>query len=68
VSPADERLTPRQYEVVALIARGLTNRQIGQQLVVSPHTIERHVENILDGLHLSSRIDIAVWMVEHPRG
>ena len=42
--------------------------EIGQQLVVSPHTIERHVENILDGLHLSSRIDIAVWMVEHARG
>jgi predicted ATPase/DNA-binding CsgD family transcriptional regulator/transcriptional regulator with XRE-family HTH domain len=68
VSTADERLTPRQYEVAALIARGLTNGQISQQLVVSPHTIERHVENILDRLRLSSRIEIAVWMVEHARG
>jgi len=46
----------------------MTNRQIAEQLVVSPHTIERHVENILDKLRLSSRIEIAVWMVRHERG
>ena len=67
-STSDEPLTPRQHEVAALIARGLTNRQIAERLVVSPHTVERHVENILDRLRLSSRIEIAVWMVEHARG
>jgi non-specific serine/threonine protein kinase len=51
-----------------LIARGMTNRQIGERLVVSSHTVERHVENILDKLRLSSRIEIAVWMVEQERG
>ena len=61
-------LTRRQHEVAVLIARGMTNRQIAEQLVVSPHTIERHVENILDKLRLSSRIEIAVWMVRHERG
>ena len=61
-------LTPRQHEIAALIARGLTNGQIAEQLVVSPHTVERHVENILDRLRLSSRIQIAVWMVEHTHG
>jgi non-specific serine/threonine protein kinase len=64
----DRPLTPRQHEVAALIARGLTNAQIAERLVVSPHTVERHVENILDKLRLSSRVEIAVWMVEHQRG
>jgi DNA-binding NarL/FixJ family response regulator len=68
VASAARPLTPRQYEVGALIARGLTNAQIAERLVVSPHTVERQVENILDRLRLSSRIEVAVWMVEHARG
>jgi DNA-binding NarL/FixJ family response regulator len=43
------------HEVATLIARGLTNSQIAERLVISPHTVERHVENILDRLRLSSR-------------
>src|SRR5262249_30347981 len=61
-------LTQRQLDIAELIARGWTNRQIAEQLVVSPHTVERHVENILHKLRLSSRTEIAVWMVEHRRG
>jgi len=68
VSTSDGPLTRRQQEVAVLIARGMTNRQIAEHLVVSPHTVERHVENILDKLRLSSRIEIAVWMVRHERG
>ena len=67
-STSDGPLTPRQHEVATLIARGLTNSQIAERLVISPHTVERHVENILDRLRLSSRIEIAVWMVEHTHG
>jgi DNA-binding CsgD family transcriptional regulator len=67
-SATNEWLTPRQHEVAALIARGLTNTQIAERLVVSPHTVERHVEHILDRLHLSSRIEVAVWMVERAHG
>jgi len=63
-STSNGPLTPRQREVAALIARGLTNGQIAEQLVVSPHTVERHVENILNRLRVSSRTGIAVWMVE----
>jgi DNA-binding NarL/FixJ family response regulator len=65
---SDRSLTPRQQEVAALIVRGLTNSQIAERLVVSPHTVERHVENIRDKLRVSSRTEIAVWMVEHRRG
>jgi DNA-binding NarL/FixJ family response regulator len=67
-SASDGPLTPRQLEVAMLIARGLTNRQIGERLVVSSHTVERHVENILHKLRLSSRTEIAVWMVAQARG
>jgi non-specific serine/threonine protein kinase len=67
-SSTDTPLTPRQHEVAALIARGLTNAQIAERLVVSPHTVERHVENILSRLRLSSRIEVAVWIVERARG
>jgi non-specific serine/threonine protein kinase len=67
-STSDGPLTPRQHEVATLIARGLTNSQIAKRLVISPHTVERHVENILDRLRLSSRTEVAVWMVEQTHG
>jgi non-specific serine/threonine protein kinase len=67
-STSDGPLTPRQHEVAMLIARGLMNGQIAERLIISPHTVERHVENILDRLRVSSRTEIAVWMVEHTHG
>jgi non-specific serine/threonine protein kinase len=67
-STSDVPLTPRQHEVATLIARGLMNGQIAERLIISPHTVERHVENILDRLRVSSRTEIAVWMVEHTHG
>jgi non-specific serine/threonine protein kinase len=57
-------LTAREQEVAVLIARGLTNRQIGERLVISERTAERHVENILDKLGLASRTQIGVWITE----
>ena len=54
-------LTPREYEVAALIADGHTNREIGETLVISLSTAERHVANILNKLLMRSRTDVAVW-------
>jgi LuxR family maltose regulon positive regulatory protein len=48
-------LTRREREVLRLLAEGLTNRQIAERLVVSEHTVHRHVANILRKLDLSSR-------------
>jgi RNA polymerase sigma factor (sigma-70 family) len=48
-------LTPRERDVVRLVAEGLTNRQIAQRLVVSEHTVHRHVTNLLRKLELPSR-------------
>jgi RNA polymerase sigma factor (sigma-70 family) len=48
-------LSAREREVLALIAEGLTNRQIAEQLVLSEHTVHRHVTNLLAKLGLHSR-------------
>jgi len=56
-------LTPREREVLRLLARGLTNRQIAERLVVSEHTVHRHVTNILRKLELPSRAAAAARAV-----
>ncbi len=56
-------LTPREREVLRLIADGLTNRQIAERLVVSEHTVHRHVTNLLRKLDLSSRTAAAAYAV-----
>jgi DNA-binding CsgD family transcriptional regulator/predicted negative regulator of RcsB-dependent stress response len=57
-------LTEREREVAALIAKGKSNREIADQLVVSYRTVETHVSTILSKLAFSSRAQIAVWAVE----
>jgi DNA-binding CsgD family transcriptional regulator len=59
--PAKGTLTPREREVAALIAEGLTNRQIAQRLVISERTVESHVERIMGRLAVHSRSGIAAW-------
>jgi PAS domain S-box-containing protein len=58
--PIPEPLTPREVEVLRCLARGQTNRQISQQLVVSPATVKVHVEHILAKLGVSDRTQAAV--------
>jgi predicted ATPase/DNA-binding CsgD family transcriptional regulator len=58
-------LTPREYEVATLVARGNSNRQIAEVLVISPHTAARHVEHILAKLDCSSRAEVAAWIARH---
>jgi DNA-binding NarL/FixJ family response regulator len=61
-SSADS-LTPREREVVALVAQGRTNREIGKQLGVAERTARTHVSNILAKLGLASRTQAAMWAV-----
>ncbi len=56
-------LTPRELDVLKLVARGLSNPDIAQRLVLSEHTVHRHVANILRKLNLSSRVAAAAWGV-----
>jgi DNA-binding NarL/FixJ family response regulator len=57
-------LSPREREVAALVALGLTNRQVAAELAISPATVERHVANILVKLGGRSRAQVAAWAVE----
>jgi DNA-binding NarL/FixJ family response regulator len=57
-------LTRRQREVAALVARGLTNRQIAAELSISEHTVATHVGKIMRKLGLSSRSQLAAWVTE----
>jgi non-specific serine/threonine protein kinase len=56
-------LTPRELDVLKLVAQGLSNADIAQQLVLSEHTVHRHLANILRKLSLSSRAAAAAWGV-----
>lgn len=58
-------LSPREREVATLVARGLSNRQLGAELSISSTTAERHVANILSKLGYHSRTQIAAWAVAH---
>jgi DNA-binding CsgD family transcriptional regulator/tetratricopeptide (TPR) repeat protein len=55
-------LSSREQEVAALVASGLTNREIAARLVISPKTASTHVEHILTKLGASRRAEIAVWV------
>lgn len=56
-------LTPRELQIAMLIARGLSNRAIADELVISPATAARHVANILGKLGVNSRAQVAAWTV-----
>ena len=55
------QLTDREVEVLRLVARGLANREIADLLVISENTVKNHVRNILEKLHLHSRVEAAVY-------
>jgi predicted ATPase/DNA-binding SARP family transcriptional activator/DNA-binding CsgD family transcriptional regulator len=57
-------LTPRENEIAALVARGLTNRQVAQELSISERTAGNHVAKILRKLRLRSRAQIGGWAAE----
>ena len=64
-SDAAALLSPREREVARLIARGYSNRQIANELVIAEPTAERHAANIFFKLSVHSRAQVAAWAVEH---
>ena len=63
-APELEALTPRELEVLRLLARGLSNHEICDELVISPATAKTHVARILDKLALRDRIQAAIYAYE----
>jgi DNA-binding NarL/FixJ family response regulator len=57
------RLTEREMEVLRLVAQGLNNRDIAGQLFISENTVKNHIRNILEKLHLHSRMEAVVYAV-----
>ncbi|MBL1097777.1 ATP-binding protein [Streptomyces coffeae] len=63
--PAGPRLTRREQQVTALLARGLTDKEIAAKLVISPRTAQGHVHRILAKLGVSTRTQVATWAMAH---
>jgi DNA-binding NarL/FixJ family response regulator len=57
--PPETSLTPREYEVLILVAEGMSNGEIGRRLFISTKTVSVHVSNILAKLQVSSRTEAA---------
>jgi predicted ATPase/DNA-binding NarL/FixJ family response regulator len=64
---ASDGLTRRELEVVALLERGLSNREIADELVISTRTVEKHVANVLSKLGFANRAQIVRWAMERDR-
>lgn len=61
-------LTSREYEILKLIAKGMSNKLIARELDISDGTVKVHVKHFLKKLNLRSRVEAAVWMVNHQKG
>jgi DNA-binding NarL/FixJ family response regulator len=57
------RLTDREMEVLTLVAQGMNNRDIAKELFISENTVKNHIRNILEKLHLHSRMEAVVYAV-----
>ena len=64
--PADDpaRLTERETEVLRLVAKGLTARQVADRLVLSHRTVQNHVQNTLRKLQLHNKVQLTRWAIE----
>ena len=60
-----ERLSPREREVLALVAGGRTNKAIAEALYVSPNTVKTHVTSLLHKLQADSRVQLAAIATQH---
>ena len=62
--PAEPRLTERETEVLRMVAKGLSYRQIAERLVLSHRTVQNHVQNILTKLQMHNRVELTRYAIE----
>jgi len=65
VQLALDPLTEREVEVLKLVAEGKSNKEIAEELKISPHTARTHVNHILDKLHLANRVKATLYALSH---
>jgi DNA-binding NarL/FixJ family response regulator len=58
-------LTPRELDVVCLVAEGLPNRDIALRLIITEETVKRHLTNIFDKVGMSNRVELALFAINH---
>jgi len=63
-----ERLSPREHQIALMVAKGATNKEIAESLVISEHTVKIHLGHILEKLNLRNRQQIAVYVAELGNG
>jgi DNA-binding NarL/FixJ family response regulator len=59
-----ESLTPREQEILSQVAKGLTNKEIGEALNISEHTVKNHLKNILQKLQVQNRVQLTRYALE----
>jgi|SRR5882672_4160009 len=64
-SSGSQMLTPREEQVVALVAEGLSNRDTARELGLSEHTVKKYLFRIFDKLGISSRVELVLYAVNH---
>lgn len=60
-SPAPDPLTPRELEVLSMLARGMSNKEIAEEFVIAEVTVRSHISRILDKLHLANRVQATLY-------
>ena len=61
----EDPLSPREQEILKLVAEGYTNKQIAETLVISEKTVERHRANILEKLGMRDRVELTRYAIRH---
>ncbi len=64
-APDTPRLTEREAEILRMVGTGLSYKQIAERLVLSHRTVQNHVQNTLNKLHLHNRVDLVRYAIEH---
>ncbi len=60
-APPQKKISPREREVLELLTRGATNKEIANTLGISENTVKNHLRNILEKLHLENRVQAAAF-------
>lgn len=64
-APDTPRLTEREAEILRMVGTGMSYKQIADRLVLSHRTVQNHVQNTLNKLHLHNRVELVRYAIEH---